>query len=299
MIEIIDTHQHLWDLQRINLPWLVNVPVLNHDFLPADYLKAAEDSGITGTVYMEVDAHPDNKQQEIEDMTQHCETEGNIMQGMVISVNPGDPGFSEFLENNSGNQFIKGVRQVLHTQEQPPKYCLTPEFMQGIRELEKRGLLFDICVRPAELEDAVELCRKIPETTFVLDHCGNADPYVVNGQYKQDTKNTDSTYVHSRGNWQNGIRELGRLENVFCKISGIVSRAKPGWNAETLEPAVNACLDAFGEDHVVFGGDWPVCTLGASLSEWVTALREIVSNRPVLLQEKLFHLNAKRLYNLE
>ncbi|SVA70051.1 uncharacterized protein METZ01_LOCUS122905, partial [marine metagenome] len=64
-------------------------------------------------------------------------------------------------------------------------------------------------------------------------------------------------------------------------------------------PTVNACLDSFGEDRVVFGGDWPVCTLGASLSEWVAALRQIVHNRPEIQQEKLFHLNAKRLYNLE
>ena len=133
----------------------------------------------------------------------------------------------------------------------------------------------------------------------MLDHCGNADPYVVNGQRKPDTSDTDSTYVHTRQDWQDGIFQLGRLENVYCKISGIVSRAEPGWTDKNLATSVNACLDAFGEDRVVFGGDWPVCTLGASLSEWIEALRGIVADRPVKQQEKLFHLNAKRLYNLE
>jgi len=296
MIKITDTHQHLWDLERLNLPWLDNVPALKKGHLSADYLKAAEGTGIYRTVYMEVDAHAEHKQKEIEDTTLLCKSDEIIMQGMVIS---GNPGFLEFLEFNSGNHYIKGVRQVLHTPEQPPKLCLSTEFMQGIRELGKRGLLFDICIRPAELQDAVELCRQNPETIFMLDHCGNANPYIVNGQHRKDTYPPDSTFVHTRENWQEGIQKLGRLDNVYCKISGIISRAESGWNSETLAPTVNACLDSFSEERVVFGGDWPVCTLGASLSEWVSALRQIVHNRPEIQQEKLFHLNAERLYNLE
>ena len=127
--------------------------------------------------------------------------------------------------------------------------------MQGIKELGKRGLLFDICIRPAEIQDAVELCSQNPTIIFILDHCGNADPYVVNGQRRENTSTTDSTFAHTRENWQGGIRQLGRLGNVYCKISGIISRAEKGWNAETLAPTVNTCLDAFGEDRVVFGGD--------------------------------------------
>jgi len=298
MITITDTHQHLWDLERISLPWLDNVPALKKRHLSSDYLKAAEGTGIYRTVYMEVDADTDHKQKEIEDMTLLCKSDEEFMQGMVISANPGDPGFSEFLEFNSGNHYIKGVRQVLHTPEQPPKHCLSTEFMQGIRELGKRGLLFDICIRPAEIQDAVELCRQNPETIFMLDHCGNADPYVVNGERRENTSPQDSTFVHTRENWQDGIKQLGRLDNVYCKISGIISRAETGWNAETLAPTVNACLDSFDGDRVVFGGDWPVCTLGASLSEWVAALRQIIHKRPEIQQQKLFHINAERLYHL-
>ena len=297
MIKITDTHQHLWDIERLNLPWLDNVPALKKGYLSADYRKAAEGTGIYRTVYMEVDTNADHKQKEIEDMTLLCRSDEEFMQGMVISANPGDPGFSAFLEFNSGNHYIKGVRQVLHTPEQRPKHCLSTEFMQGIKELGKRGLLFDICIRPAEIQDVVELCRQNPETIFMLDHCGNADPYVVNGQRRQDASTSDSTFVHTSENWQEGIRQLGRLDNVYCKISGIISRAEKGWNAETLAPTVNTCLDAFGEDRVVFGGDWPVCTLGASLSEWGTTLRQIIHNRPEIQQRKLVHINAERLYN--
>ena len=298
MLDIIDTHQHLWNLDRLKLPWVNGIPELNRSYKFNDYLKAAESSGVTRTVYMEVDAHQDHKQKEIDDMTLHCQEDSDLMLGMVVSADPGKPGFTEFLGANSGNPFIKGVRQVLHNPEQASKYCLTPEFVQSIRALGKRDLLFDICIRPAELHDAVELCRQVPETTFVLDHCGNADPYVVNGHRKIDSSSSDTTYVHSKESWQKGIFKLGELENVYCKISGIVARAETDWNAQTLAPTVNTCLEAFGEDRVVFGGDWPVCTLGASLSQWIAALKEIVSTRPTVVQEKMFSINAERLYQL-
>ena len=93
MIKINDTHQHLWDLERINLPWLDNVPALKKGHLSDDYLKAAEGTGIYRTVYMEVDAYAGHKQKEIEDMTLLCKSNEEFMQGMVISGNPGSSGF--------------------------------------------------------------------------------------------------------------------------------------------------------------------------------------------------------------
>ena len=298
MLEIIDTHQHLWNLERLNLPWVDGTPELTRSYKVTDYLRAIENSGVTRTVYMEVDAHPDDKQKEIDDMTLHCQADSDGMLGMVVSADPGKPGFTKLLDFNSNNSFLKGVRQVLHNPEQAPKYCLTQDFVQGIRILGKRDLLFDICIRPSELHDAVELCSQVPRTTFVLDHCGNADPYVINGHRKDNSHGYDTTYVHSKEGWQKGIFALGKLENVFCKISGIVARAETGWNAATLAPTVNTCIAAFGEDRVVFGGDWPVCNLGASLSQWILVLKEIVSNRPNVVQEKLFSKNAEQLYQL-
>ena len=79
MIKIVDTHQHLWDLEKLKLPWLDNVPALKKEHLPAHYLKASEGTGIKRTIYMEVDAHADHKQKEIEDMTMLCKSEDEIM----------------------------------------------------------------------------------------------------------------------------------------------------------------------------------------------------------------------------
>jgi predicted TIM-barrel fold metal-dependent hydrolase len=121
-----------------------------------------------------------------------------------------------------------------------------------------------------------------PQTRFILDHCGNAavtDP--------------------DREPWRRAIGEIARRERVVCKISGIVANAAHGsWRPADLAPFVNHCLAEFGPDRVMFGGDWPVCTLNASYRQWVEALREIVTGRPLADRRKLWHDNAVRFYGL-
>ena len=90
----------------------------------------------------------------------------------------------------------------------------------------------------------------------------------------------------------------GTLPNTFCKISGIVARAQERWDAETLAPTINHCLDSFGEERVIFGGDWPVSLLGAQLNQWVAAYREVLSKQSEIFQKKAMYSNAIQLYQL-
>jgi predicted TIM-barrel fold metal-dependent hydrolase len=177
---------------------------------------------------------------------------------------------------------VKGVRQVLHGPGTPAGYCLDKAFIQGIRLLGELGMSFDLCMRPAELPDAAKLVDACPATRFILDHCGNAN-----------------VQAKDRGQWQRDMADLAKRKNLVCKVSGIVASAKPGaWTADDLAPIVNHTLACFGPDRVVFGGDWPVCTLAASLAQWVEALRTIVRDRSAEEQRKLFHDNALRVYRL-
>ena len=106
--------------------------------------------------------------------------------------------------------------------------------------------------------------------------------------------------LNLRGLWSDGMQAGAQLDNVVCKISGIVVTAeKDNWTADTLAENVNFCLDTFGEDRVFFGGDWPVCLLSATYSQWVTALKDIVKDRSPEFQRKLFHDNAERVYRLK
>jgi predicted TIM-barrel fold metal-dependent hydrolase len=158
-------------------------------------------------------------------------------------------------------------------------------FVENMQRLGELGLSFDLCMRPGELLDGVRLAERCPKTRFIVDHCGNLP--VTEG----DTP--------LRKAWQQGIRAAAARENVVCKISGIVATAKQGaWTAADLARNVNVCLDAFGEDRVFFGGDWPVCTLRAAFAQWVAALKEITKDRPAAYRRKLFHDNAARLYKL-
>ena len=157
MPDIIDCYQYLWDLDRLNLNWLGRVPQLNGCLDFQDYHDAAKNSDVKKTVYMEVDSKLSDKQKEIDDMNLHCQAQPNEMLGMIASTDPGKPEFTKFLDTNSSDNFINGERQVLHNPETPPKHCLSPEFIEGIRELSKLRLLFNLCIQPSELQDALEL----------------------------------------------------------------------------------------------------------------------------------------------
>jgi L-fuconolactonase len=100
--------------------------------------------------------------------------------------------------------------------------------------------------------------------------------------------------------WKRGIDAVAAQPGVMCKISGIAAFVPAGkWQAEDLAPVVNHCLDSFGPDRVFFGGDWPVCLLGGPLLSWVTALKQIVSSRPINDQQKIWSENAIRFYDLK
>lgn len=298
MLPIIDTHQHLWDLQKFDLPWTASSPALNRSFLTSDYLEATQDLNVVKAVYMEVDVTPAQQVAEAEHIIELCGRADTPTAAAVISGRPASSEFRAYIDRFKESPVIKGVRQVLHVPETPPGYCVQDDFVAGVRYLGECGLSFDLCMRPGELMDGARLVDLCPDTQFILDHCGNADPNVVNGTAKPEATG-DDVYVHTADQWRDAISALAERPNVVCKISGIVARMKRGnWAPDELAPTVNHCLDAFGPDRVIFGGDWPVCTLGATYSEWANALREIVRNRSEEDQRKLLHDNAERLYGL-
>jgi len=297
MLPIVDTHQHLWDLSQFTLPWLESdgVEVLRKDHLMRDYLETSASANVARTVYMEVDVAPADRLAEAQFVTGLCRRDDNPMAGAVIGGRPGEVGFREYISQFKNNPFIKGVRQVLHVPDAAPGYCLDADFVKGVQYLGELDMIFDLCLRPGELADAIGLVNQCPETYFILDHCGNADPNIINGDVPHDPENS---FSHSKEQWQDDMSTLGEHEQVVCKISGIVARAPEGWGAETLAATINHCLDSFGPDRVVFGGDWPVCTMGATFTAWVQALREITSSRPEEEQQKLLADNADRIYGL-
>ncbi len=282
-LPIIDTHVHLWDLSRFRLSWLEKGAPLHRNYTLEDYRRAAEGLDVVNAIYMEVDVEPDQQEQEARTVAELCRRGNSVFAAAVISGRPASQWFAEYIRPFAREPRIKGLRQVLHGSGTPPGYCLDDRFIRGIRLLGELGLSFDLCMRPAELGDGARLIEACPGTSFVLDHCGNAEVFAANLEP-----------------WKRGITAVARHRNVSCKVSGIVASTKGrSWKPENLAPIVNHVLAEFGPDRVVFGGDWPVCTLGAPLAQWVGALHQIVQDRSLADQRKLFHDNALRIYRLD
>ena len=289
---IIDTHQHLWDLDTFRLPWQKGEPeVLRRSYVTSDYLEAISGTSITKAVYMEVNVAPEQEVEEAEHVIGLCEDPNARTAAAIIAARLGDPGFQDHLAKFGPNPFVKGIRHVLHQEQAKRGLCLTTPFVEGVETLSEFQLHFDVCIRPGELADAAKLADRCPDTKIIIDHCGNGDP-------KAFMEDPPARPQHEANGWRRDMDTLAALPNVICKISGIVARAPKDWGPEHLAPIVNHCLDAFGPDRVIFGSDWPVCLLAASLRNWVGALREIVANRSADEERKLFHDNAARLYDL-
>ena len=287
LLPIVDTHQHLWDLTKFTLPWAKGNEVLGKNFVTADYLKASAGLNVVKTVYMEVDVTPEQQVQEAEYVLELCRSKGNPMCGAVISGRPASDGFRDYILKYKGNEFIKGVRQVLHNEDIPAGYCLDKQFVKSVQLLGELGMSFDLCMRDQELLDGDKLVALCPNTRFIVDHCGNLS--------------VQETDAKKRQKWQDGMKALAQRPNVVCKISGIIATAKQDWKVADLQPNMQFSMETFGPDRRMFAGDWPVCTLTASFAQWVNALKEIVKNMGMSAadQKKLFHDNAVKFYNLK
>ena len=232
---------------------------------------------------MEVDVAPEQQQAEADYITELCKSGKTTTIAAVVSGRPDEEGFKKYASQFRDSLYVKGIRRILHADETPRGLCLKKEFVAGVRLLGQLGLSFDLCMRSAELPDATKLVELCPDTRFILDHCGN-----------EDVKRKD----HSQ--WERDISELAKHGNVVGKVSGIVAAAKPkDWTRGDLAPVVVHTLEAFGPDRVMFGGDWPVCTLAATYRQWVEALKAIVKDRKEEEQRKLFHDNAVAFYRLK
>jgi predicted TIM-barrel fold metal-dependent hydrolase len=296
-LPVCDTHQHLWDLEVVRLSWLKSAGHLNRRYVTEDYLEATRGLNVVKTVYMEVAVDPDCLVTEAEYVVELCKRDDNPTVAAVIGGRPAEEGFTQYITRFEGSPYVKGVRHILPGNT--PDLWSEKRFVDGIRLLGKLGMRFDLCMPPARLPDAARLVDRCPETRFILDHCGNADPFAFMSARRRETAEPSRAPQHDADAWRRDLAELAKRDRVVSKISGIIARApKENWTPDDLAPIIDHCLESFGPDRVLFAGDWPVCTRVASLREWVGALKRVVGDRPEEARRKLFHDNAVRFYGL-
>lgn len=283
-MNIVDTHQHLWNRSQFTLPWVTKGSPLDADFGIPEYKKATAGVGNIRTVYMEVDVDPAQQLKEAEFVDGLCKDPESGMVAAVVSGRPASPGFSKWVDKLKTFSHIRGIRQVLHVKETPKGFCLGEDFVKGIRLLGEKDLSFDLCIRDVDLPETSRLVGLCQDTRFILDHCGNPD-----------LKKSDLTP------WKKELAEIAKHKNLVIKISGFLASApaRDQWKIEDVATIVNHCLDSFGPDRCIFGGDWPVVLLGSTLATWIETLKKVVANRPASEQAKLFYQNAERIYRLK
>jgi predicted TIM-barrel fold metal-dependent hydrolase len=278
-MQIIDTHQHLWDLELFTYAWTKNHATLNRSFRVADYRAATAGFDVVKTVHLECDVDEPFMLAETEHILRLAEQPDNPLSGVVACCRPERADFPEYLAQLAGRPRLKGLRRVLHVVTD--EVSLSPVFVPNLRLLAEHNLSFDLCVLARQLPLAIRLVKECPEVQFILDHCGN--PRIA------ETK---------LAGWRVHITELASYPNVACKVSGLITNASPQWTAAELRPAVEHVLEAFGWERVMFGSDWPVCTLAGSFRQWVEALLELTQAAGAENQRKLFQSNAERIYRL-
>lgn len=245
-----------------------------------DYLEAIHGIEVIKSVHVEADIDEAFIPDETRYILELSERDDNPLSGVVANGRPEHDNFREYVRQFAGHPNLKGIRRLL--QSEPDELSTTTTFTENIRSLAEFGLSFDICVRDHQLPVAIRLVKECPNVSFILDHCGNPD--IKNRDYDA---------------WRERIAEIADLPNVVIKVSGIVVNTDvENWTVEDLRPAIEHVIASFGWDRVMFGSDWPVCTLAASYRQWFDALNFLVKGASEENKRKLFKENAERVYRL-
>ena len=278
-IPILDTHQHLIYPNKYPYSWTNGLsPLEGNAFHLEDYLTAIEGSGITRTIFMEASPDDPHWHDETKFVYELSEQPDSIIEGIIANCRPeSESGFEAYIESVQHPKLV-GFRRILHIMSDD--LSQSDHFAKNIRLLEKHNLTFDLCFLARQLPIARDLAQKCPNVQFILNHCGVPD--IANNAIDP---------------WCDHIQQIANLPNVACKISGVVACCAPG-NAttEAIRPYVEHCLESFGWNRVVWGGDWPVCNTRSDLKSWAQISREIVANTDEADQKKLFYKNADRIY---
>ncbi len=278
---IVDTHLHIWDLTRLRYPWLASVPPINRSHLIADYRRACGPVAVAKMVFLQCDCDPVQAQAEADWVTEVAKVEPRIRG--IVAWAPLEKGEAAggAVTKLAANVLVKGIRRLIQS-EADLGFCLQPGFVRGVQALPAHGLSFDLCINHRQLANTIQLVRRCPGVRFVLDHIGKPD--IKAGLLDP---------------WREELGELARMDNVWCKLSGLVTEADHGkWKPADLKPYIDHVVECFGFDRVMFGGDWPVSTLASDYPRWVTTVDAALSGSSPDELHRLYVRNAEQFYRV-
>jgi L-fuconolactonase len=281
---IIDSHVHFWDPAELHYSWLEAVPSLHRALLPADYAAATRQIPIGRIVFVEANCRPEEARREVDFVNRLVQAEPRIA-GIVAFVDVAQrlgtrgSGLGETLDALSTLPRVKGIRQNI--QGQPAGFCRQRAFVDGVRAVGRRALVFDLCATHDQLGEVVDLVRDCPDTRFVLDHCGKP-----------------AIRQRSLQPWSESVARLAAHENVCCKLSGLLTEAGDAWCPEDLLPYAARVVECFGPARVLYGSDWPVLTLAGGYGTWYGFTERLTRGWSATDRSRFYGDNAARVYGL-
>jgi L-fuconolactonase len=273
---MIDAHFHLWHYNPNEYAWIDDsMQPLRRDFLAEELASNMNAAGVTAGIAVQARQTVEETQWLLEVAKHHPQLAG-VVGWLPIESNA----FAEELQRACENPLLKGIRHIV--QAEPEGFLLHPAFLKGICELLPTGLPYDILIHHQQLEEAIAFVDRNPKQVFVLDHL--AKPPIAEAKTAP---------------WAEHIRKLAERENVYAKVSGLVTEADwKHWTDEDLLPYMDLALEAFGPSRLMAGSDWPVCTLGVSYTQWWGLLKQWVGSLSVAEQEQILSHTARIAYRL-
>ncbi|GGV45454.1 amidohydrolase [Kitasatospora herbaricolor] len=276
---VIDAHHHLWDLAVRDQDWITGEALapIRRDFSLADLRPLARRAGVTATVLVQtVCVAPETPEMLA------LAADDDLVAGVVGWSDLTDPGIADSigrLRELPGGHKLVGLRHQVQS-EPDPEWLLRPDVLRGLAAVADAGLAYDLLVLPHQLPAATEAATRLPALTLVLDHL--AKPPVATGRTEP---------------WATAIRALAARANTFCKLSGLVTEAD--WQRRRpadLSVYMDTALSAFGPERLMFGSDWPVCTLAATYGEVMDTARALTGGLSSAEQHAVFAGTAAAAY---
>ena len=278
---ITDAHQHFWTrdviaglFEKLGVP-LDSVANIVRDFEPDDLKPWLDKLGVSQTVVVQVNSTLENTRYFLDRAGRN-----DWIGGVVGWIDLADPAIGDVLDQLQHPKLV-GFRHQWHD-EADPAWNVRPDVIRGLCELARRGLRYDVLVKPREWKYILPVAEAVPDLPLVIDHI--AKPNIAARQFDD---------------WADAMRLAASVPRMHIKLSGMVTEADPQWKPEDLRPYVEKVLELFGPERVMFGSDWPVCLLAArDYEEVFLALQTCLAGLSEAEKTLVLGENARRFYGL-
>ena len=288
---MIDAHHHLWDLGKVSYPWLEAKGVLRffgdptpiqRNYLLTEFREHAKVEGFLASVHIQVGAIDSVAEAEWIETVARANPDWPLVQ--VVHCDLTSPTIERDLDLFQKMPSVRGVRQIVGRSSEEDSESGTNEllssaaFRNGLIELGKRNLTFDLQLTPELIVQAAKVISSAPDTKTVLCHAGSPADRSEHGLEK----------------WSSELRLLSDMDNIFCKLSGL-GMFDHNWTENSIAPIVNECIQQFGPSRCMFGSNFPVDSLYSDYSTLVQAHRNIIPN---LAFKMVFDKTARNFYRI-